>query len=95
MLLIVPIFGINFIFHLIGNIFLIVILVPVLFIIIALLAFNSFKSKSQVCANCGLTLIGSYDNCIYCGSSFSTYENENDSTKASESIIEIEAEEIK
>ena len=95
MVLIIPIFGINFIIHLIGNIFLLIILIPILLIIIALLAFNFFKSNTRICSNCGLTIIGNNEKCLYCGSALSDNENEDVSMKASERTIEVKAEEIK
>jgi len=94
-LLIIPIFGVNFMIHLIGNIFLLLVLIPILLILIAFLAFNFFKSNTQICSNCGLTIIGNNEKCLYCGSPLSNNENEDVSKKASERTIEVKAEEIK
>ena len=94
-LLIIPIFGVNFMIHLIGNIFLLLVLIPILLILIAFLAFNFFKSNTQICSNCGLTMIGNNEKCLYCGSPLSNIENEDVSKKASERTIEVKAEEIK
>ena len=95
MLLIIPIFGINFVVNFIGNIFIIIILVPILLLIVALLIFSSFKKNTQICTNCGLTIIGDYENCIYCGNSLTSNSiKNNESNKTSEAIIEIDAEEV-
>tara|TARA_B100001287_G_C22598008_1_gene489004 strand:- start:20 stop:337 length:318 start_codon:yes stop_codon:yes gene_type:complete len=94
-LLLIPIFGVNFIIHLIGNIFLLLVLIPILLILIAFLAFNFFKSNTQICSNCGLTMIGNNEKCLYCESPLSNNENEDISKKASERTIEVKAEEIK
>ena len=93
-LLIIPILGVNFIIHLIGNIFLLVVLIPIFLLIIALLAFNFFKSNTQICSNCGLTIIGNNDKCLNCGSPLRDNENEDVSLKASERTIDVKAEEI-
>ena len=95
-LLIIPIFGMNFIINFIGNIFLLIILVPLFLFIIAILVLSTLKKNSQVCANCGLTSIGNNENCIYCGGPLSNDEIKNDTNNTTtDTIIEIEAEEIK
>ena len=95
MFLIIPIFGINFLFSFIGNLFLIIILVPTLFFIIALLTLNSFKTKTTICTNCGSAIISGQDICIYCGKSLNQRQNNKVNNDASKTVIEIEAEEIK
>tara|TARA_Y100001970_G_scaffold154268_1_gene188934 strand:- start:40496 stop:40819 length:324 start_codon:yes stop_codon:yes gene_type:complete len=93
---IIPIFGINFVISLIGNVFLLLILIPTLLLIVALITFNSIKTKSNTCNKCGLTTIGDHEKCIYCGSEFNINFKDNELTKdASKEVIEIEAEEIK
>ena len=94
-LLIIFFFGFNFLFSLLGNILMLLFLIPVLIIIIAFLTINSFKSKFKVCTNCGTTLIRDGESCLYCGSNFSKIENnKNYGVDASSETIEIEAEEI-
>ena len=94
-LLIIFLFGFNFLFNLLGNILILLFLTPLLLIIIAFLAFNSFKSKFKVCTNCGATMISEGESCVYCGSNFSKIENnKNYSENAGSETIEIEAEEI-
>ena len=95
-LLILPIFGMNFIINFIGNIFLLIILVPIFLLIIAILVLTTLKKNSQVCTNCGLTTIGNSEKCIYCGEYTSRDEiKKNTNNIATDKIIEIEAEEIK
>ena len=96
MFLIIPILGINFVLSFLGNIFLLIFLLPLLLIIIAVLRFNSIKNISQTCMNCGLTSIGNSEQCIYCGAILTNDQvNKNFNSSASEKIIEIDAEEIK
>ena len=93
--LIVFFFGFNFLLSLLGNILILLFFVPILFIILAFLGINSFKSKFKVCTNCGTTLISESERCLYCGSNFTKIENnKNYSENASNETIEIDAEEI-
>ncbi len=94
--LIIPVFGFNFIINLLGNIFLLILLVPLLLIIITFLTFNSLKKSTNICQDCGAIVIGNNEKCIYCGTSLVNNQiNSNESNTASDKIIEIEAEEIK
>ena len=93
--LVIFFFGFNFLFSLLGNILIILILTPILLLVIAFLLITSFKSKIKVCANCGSTLISDSESCLYCGSNFSEIKNKKEySDDASNETIEIEAEEI-
>ena len=93
-LIITPIFGLNLIISLIGNILILFLLVPLLVFIVALFKLNSLKSKIQQCQECGSTIIGNNKNCIYCGANLNNNENQY-INNASEETIEVEAEEIK
>ena len=95
-ILIIPLFGLNFLIGLLGNIILLIVLVPLLILIIGFLSLNSFKSNINLCESCGSTIIGNYDDCPYCNNNFikKTQEDDNLSTDASNKIIEIKAEEI-
>ena len=94
--LIIFFFGFNFLFSLLGNILILLFFIPILFIILAFLGINSFKSKFKVCTNCGTTLLSESEQCLYCGSNFSKIENNKNYTEdASNETIEIDAEEIK
>ena len=93
--LIIFFFGFNFLFSLLGNILILLFLIPVLLIILAFLGINSFKSKFKVCTNCGASMISESENCLYCGSNFNQIKkNKNFSEDAGNETIEIEAEEI-
>ena len=95
-LLVIPTFGISFLLHFIGNILLLIFLVPLLILLITLISFNSLKSKINICNQCGNISFGDSDTCVGCGSDFedgnsSKFENLN---KPSERTIEVKAEEI-
>ena len=93
--LIIFFFGFNFLFSLLGNILILLFLIPLLLIVLAFLGINSLKSKFKVCTNCGATTISESGSCLYCGSSFNEIENnKNYSEDAGSETIEIEAEEI-
>ena len=95
-ILIIPLFGLNFLIGLLGNILLLIVLVPLLIIILGFLGLNSFKSSINLCENCGSTFIGNNDNCPNCD--FKSIKNiqkdDNLSFDASNKTIEIKAEEI-
>ena len=94
-LLIIFFFGFNFVFSLIGNFLILIFLIPIVFIFIVFLGINSLKSKLKVCTNCGATMIGENQNCLYCESNISEFENKkNYSEDNGGETIEIEAEEI-
>ena len=88
--MIIPLLGINFVFSFLGNILLLLFLIPLLLLLILFLGLYPYKSKINTCMNCGSISFGSNDTCMNCGS-----ELRNISKKSSESIIEVEAEEIK
>ena len=95
-LIIIPVFGINFLLSLIGNIFLLLFLIPVLLLLLVFLGFNFYNTKLNKCNNCGTVTLGFTDNCMNCGANLSNMINENQkSKKPSESTIEVQAEEIK
>tara|TARA_Y100001978_G_C23596363_1_gene386442 strand:- start:412 stop:738 length:327 start_codon:yes stop_codon:yes gene_type:complete len=95
-ILIIPLFGFNFLLSLFGNILLLIILVPLLLLGLSLLSLNSFKSNIRLCENCGSTIIGNNGNCPYCGYELkkNIEKDEGLYTDASKKTIEIEAEEI-
>ena len=89
-LILIPIFGINFLISFLGNIILLLFLIPVLLLLILSLGFYSYKSKVNICSSCGSISFGLSDSCMNCGSQLG-----NKSEKPSDSIIEVKAEEIK
>ena len=95
-LIAIPLFGVNFLISFLGNIIILLFLIPVLLLILVFLGLNSFKSKINTCANCGAILIGQNKTCISCGADLENISKKNLLYKnPSESTIEVQAEEIK
>jgi len=93
LLMVIPIFGINFFISFVGNILILLFLVPVLLLLLVFVGFNSYKSKIKTCDNCGAISLGLSENCMNCGE-YLDVSNQLEK-KPSESTIEINAEEIK
>ena len=94
--LVVPIFGIKFFISFLGNILLLLFLVPLLLLILVFIGFNSYKSKINTCNVCGSVSFGSSEKCMNCGANLQDFNKSNQlNKKPSESTIEIKAEEIK
>ena len=95
-ILIIPLFGLNFFIGLLGNILLLIVLVPLLILTIGFLGLNSLKSTINLCESCGSTIIGNNGNCPYCDyKPFKNIQKDDDlSSDASNKIIEVKAEEI-
>ncbi len=95
-LIIVPIFGINFFLSFLGNIILLLFLIPLLLLLLVFVGLNTFKSKVNACNNCGTISLGLSDTCINCGATLENKIKENQiNKKPSESTIEVKAEEIR
>ena len=96
-LLVIPIFGFNFLISLMGNILLLVLLIPLLIFLIVLISFNSLKSKINTCNQCGTTSLGINNTCINCGADLEKINQANSESlkRPSDTIIEVKAEEIK
>ena len=96
MLIFIPIFGINIFINFLGNILLLLFLIPLLLVILAFIGFNSYKSKINTCNNCGVTSLGLSETCMNCGANLENISNNNQfDKKPSESTIEVKAEEVK
>ena len=96
LLIIIPFFGINFFISFLGNILLLLILIPIFLFLIVFIGFNSYKSQIKRCNNCGSISLGSSDICMSCGAELEKNNNINKlDKKPSERTIEVEAEEIK
>ena len=93
-LIVIPIFGINFFISFLGNILLLLFLIPLLLFLILLIGFNSYKSKINRCNNCGIVTFGLSSNCMNCGAELKVLNNNQINKKPSESTIEVKAEEI-
>ena len=95
-MLLIPIFGFKLIFSIISNIFIIIFLVPILILIIAFISLYSLRSNLKTCNNCGAKSFGVANNCINCGSEINENSKENygNLNNASQTTIEVKAEEI-
>ncbi len=95
-LLIISIFGINFFISFVGNILLLLFLIPLFLLLLVVIGFNSYKSKINTCSNCGAISIGLSETCISCGADLGKISKSSQLDKnPSESTIEVKAEEIK
>jgi len=95
-LIIIPIFGFNFLISFLSNILILLILIPLLLLILIFIGFNSYKSKINVCSNCGSISLGLNETCSNCGADLEDTIKRNPlDKKPGESIIEVKAEEIK
>ena len=96
LLVLIPIFGINFLISFLGNILLLLFLIPLLLIILVFIGFNSYKSKIITCNSCGAISFGLSKTCMNCGANLENISNNNKlDKKPSESTIEVKAEEVK
>ena len=94
-LIVIPIFGFNFLISFVGNILLLLFLVPLLLLILIFIGFNSYKSKIDTCSNCGSISLGLSETCMNCGADLENISKKNQlNKKPSESTIEVKAEEI-
>ena len=95
-LIVIPIFGINFVIGLISNILVLLFLIPLLIIVVVFLGFSYYKSKINTCSDCGAISLGLSENCMNCGANLNDVNTGNKlDKKPSESTIEVQAEEIK
>ena len=95
-LILIPIFGINFLLSFLGNILLLLFLIPVLLLLLVFIGFNSYKSKINSCNECGAISLGLSETCVNCGADLVDISKRNQfDKKPSESTIEVKAEEIK
>ena len=96
MLIVIPIFGINFVIGLLSNILILLFLIPLLIIVVVFLGFSYYKSKINTCSNCGAISLGLSENCMNCGANLNDVNTGNKlDKKPSERTIEVQAEEIK
>ena len=92
----ISIFGINFFITILGNIMLLLFLIPILLGLLIFIFFNSYKSKINKFNNCGAISLDFSENCISCGANLENISNKDQiNKKPSESTIEVKAEEIK
>ena len=95
-LIIISLFGINFFISFLGNILLLLFLIPLLLVLILFIGFNSYKPKINTCNNCGAISLGLSDTCMNCGAGLKDTNKESKFYKnPSERTIEVKAEEVK
>ena len=95
-MIVIPIFGINFVLGVLSNILLLLFLIPLLIIVLVFLGFTYYKSKINTCSNCGAISLGLSENCMNCGANLKDINKGIQlDKKPSESTIEVKAEEIK
>ena len=95
-LIIIPIFGINFFLSFLGNIILLLFLIPLLLLFLLFIGINSYKSKINACSNCGTISLGFNDTCMNCGTKLDNKIKEDQiDKKPSESTNDVKAEEIR
>ena len=95
-LVVIPIFGINFVLSFLGNILLLLFLIPLLLLALLFISLNTFKSKINRCSSCGAISLGVSNTCMNCGADLENISKSNQlDYKPSESTIEVKAEEIK
>ena len=92
-LIIIPIFGINFFLSFLGNILLLLFLIPLLLLLLVFVGINTYKSKINTCNKCGTISLGLSNTCMNCGAKLENKIKENQ--KPSESTIDVKAEEIR
>ena len=95
-LIVIPTFGFNFLLNFLGNILILIFLVPLLIFLITLISFNSLKSKVNICNQCGNISLGINNTCKSCGADLGNLNSKNfeNFRKPSETTIEVNAEEI-
>ena len=94
-LIIIPIFGINLLISFLGNILLLLFLIPLLLITLIFVGFNSYKSKINKCSSCGVISLGLSETCMNCGANLENISKNNQfDKKPSESTVEVKAEEV-
>ena len=96
LIIVSAIFGINFLISFLGNILILLFLIPLFIFLLIFVGFNYYKSKFNQCSNCGAISLGLSDTCITCGADLNDINKRNQfDKKPSESTIEVKAEEIK
>ncbi len=96
MLMVIPIFGINFLISFLGNILLLLFLIPLLLVILVFIVFNSYKSRINTCKSCGAISLDLSETCMSCGADLENISKRDQLEKRpSESTIDVKAEEIK
>ena len=96
-LILISLFGFNFFLSLIGNLLLLIFLIPLLILAVLLISFNSLQSKVNTCNQCGTLTLGDNNTGMNCGADLENTSSKSSEIlkKPSETTIEVKAEEIK
>ena len=96
-LILTSLFGFNFFLNLIGNLLLLIFLIPLLILAVLVISFNSLKSKVNTCNQCGTLTFVINNTCMNCGADLDDINPKSADSfkKPSETTIEVKAEEIK
>ena len=96
-LIVISLFGFNFLISLIGNLLLLVFLIPLLTLFVLLISFKSLKSKLNTCNQCGTINLGINNTCMNCGADLEDINSKTSENfkNPSETTIEVKAEEVK
>ena len=95
-LVLIPILGIKFLISFLGNIILLIFLIPILLLLLAFLGLKFYNSRIDICSNCGAISFGLNQTCVNCGADLKNISETNKLDKnPSESTIEVKAEEVK
>ena len=96
-LILISLFGFNFFLSLIGNLLLLLFLIPLLILAVLVISFNSLKSKVNTCNQCGTLTLGINNTCMNCGADLVNTNSKISEIlkKPSETTIEVKAEEVK
>ncbi len=96
LIIVITIFGLKSFISLIGNILILLFLIPLLLLLLIFIGFNKYKSKINICSNCGSISLGLSETCMNCGADLENTRKSNQlDKKPSESTIEVKAEEVK
>ena len=95
--ILISLFGFNFFLSIIGNLLLLIFLVPLLILSLLLISFSSLKSQVNTCDQCGTITLGMNNTCMNCGADLENTNSKRSESlkKPSETTIEVKAEEIK
>ena len=94
LLLILPTPAGKFIFDLVGGIFLIITLIPLVLGGVGWFAWKRIQSKIQTCEACGSSFINSQFTCPTCGTNIKNPQDTLDNIPASAATIDIKSEDI-
>ena len=96
-LILISLFGFNFFLSLMGNLLLLLFLIPLLILFVLLISFNSLKSKLNICNQCGTVILGINNTCMNCGANLKDTNSKTPENlkNPGETTIEVKAEEIK